>query len=78
MYKAALIHYGYAMAIDPKDHTLYSNQALVWYNMLDFGKALESAEKCIELNPNFAKGYFRKGKVLVELNRLDEAIAAYK
>jgi hypothetical protein len=35
-------------------------------------KALEDADKCIELRPEWEKGYFRKGAVLEEQNQLAE------
>ena len=77
-YSAALLHYHNAMATNPLDHTLYSNEALVWYSLKRYEQALASAEKCIELDPNFAKGYLRKGKALLEMHRVEEALASYK
>ena len=41
-------------------------------------KALEDAERCISLRPTWEKGYFRKGSVLEGLNRLEEALGAYR
>lgn len=34
--------------------------------------------QCIELDPNWAKGYLRKGAALHGLRRFDEAIEAYE
>ena len=78
-YKAALLHYHSAMETNPQDkHKLYSNVALVWYKLKRYKQALVSAEKCIELDPNFAKGYLRKGKALIEMHRVEEALASFK
>lgn len=39
---------------------------------------MEDAEKSINLNQAFARGYQRKGTALFYLNKLDDAIATYK
>jgi len=39
--------------------------------------ALEDANSCINLNPQFAKGYSRKGAALHALKRYNDSIAAY-
>ena len=41
-------------------------------------KALEYAEECTQVAPRWAKGYFRKFKALVNLNRFDEATEAHR
>ena len=45
--------------------------------MANFAKALEDGEKCIELKPDFSKGYQRKGLALLKMNKIDESIAAF-
>lgn len=39
---------------------------------------MEDAEKCINLNEGFARGYQRKGTALFYLNKLDDAIETYQ
>ncbi len=39
---------------------------------------MEDAEKCINLNQSFARGYQRKGTALFYLNKLDDAIETYQ
>lgn len=41
-------------------------------------KALADADKCTELDPKWDKGYFRRGAVLEELKRSDEALEAFR
>jgi stress-induced-phosphoprotein 1 len=41
-------------------------------------RLLEDAEKCINLNQNFARGYQRKGTALFYLDKLEEAVGTYK
>jgi stress-induced-phosphoprotein 1 len=46
--------------------------------MKQYEKALEDAEKCLQLNQGFARGYQRKGTALFYLDKLDEAIETYE
>ena len=41
-------------------------------------QALADANKCVELKPDFVKGYSRQGVALFGLDKLDEAKAAYE
>lgn len=42
-----------------------------------FEEAGHDAQAAIERRPSWSKGYFRRAEVLVELNKRDEALAAY-
>jgi len=55
---------------------LYSNRCAAYQEQKDWDKALEDAEKCIQLDASFPKGHFRKGQILAKLDRFDEAIKA--
>eukprot|EP00947_MAST-08B_sp_MAST-8B-sp1_P005813 g5813.t1 len=52
----------------------HSNRAACFLKLGQPEKALEDAEKCCELNPDFVKGYFRRGLALHALTRYGEAI----
>ena len=41
---------------------------------MNYTKALEDAETCIKLEPEYAKGYLRKGRALIQLGYLEESI----
>lgn len=41
-------------------------------------EALTDAVKCIEIKPDWAKGYQRKGHAEYELGKLGEAVATFK
>lgn len=58
---AAIEAYTQAIAIDPNDHVFYSNRCAAYMKNEDYSNALQDGEKCIEINPTWAKGYNRKG-----------------
>lgn len=55
---------------------LYSNRSMVRLNLNKVEEALADANKCIELDAAFVKGYHRKAQALTRLNEWDDAIAA--
>lgn len=77
----AIKHYSDAIAAAKGEadapHVLYSNRSACYSGLKEYEKALEDAEKTIELNSSFAKGYGRKGGALHGAHRFDEAIAAF-
>jgi Tetratricopeptide repeat. len=50
-----------ALAIEPENHILYSNRSAVYTAQNEYQKALEDAEKAIEIKPDWSKGHARKG-----------------
>lgn len=59
-----------AIELDPSNHVLYSNRSASYASIKDFNKALEDANKCVELSPGWSKGYGRKGAALHGLGDL--------
>lgn len=70
--------YTEAIGLDPENHILWSNRSAAYCKNSQYEKALEDAEKIIQINPNWSRGYSRKGAALHGLERLDEAIESYK
>ncbi|CAF1360246.1 unnamed protein product [Adineta steineri] len=70
--------YTQAIALDEKNHVLYSNRSAAYAKGTKYEEALKDAEKCISLKPDFVKGYSRKGAALSFLKRYDEAINVYE
>ncbi|EOY05767.1 Tetratricopeptide repeat (TPR)-like superfamily protein isoform 3 [Theobroma cacao] len=75
--KAAAL-YTQAIKQDPSNPTLYSNRAAAFLNLVKLNKALTDAETTITLNPQWEKGYFRKGCILEAMERYDDALAAFQ
>ncbi|KAF4132062.1 DnaJ domain [Phytophthora infestans] len=70
--------YTRAIKLDPENAVYYSNRSAAYLAMGDArGKALKDAEKCIELKPDWWKGYSRKGAAEHALLRFDAARATY-
>lgn len=76
-YRLAIQYYSQAIEFNPVDHLIFSNRSASYSLLGSFVKALPDAERCIFINPDFAKGYFRKGVALKGLNRLKEALDAF-
>jgi TolB-like protein/DNA-binding winged helix-turn-helix (wHTH) protein/tetratricopeptide (TPR) repeat protein len=44
----------------------------------DYGAAIEQSRRTLELDPGFAVGHYELGQAMVQLHRLDEAIAEFR
>jgi stress-induced-phosphoprotein 1 len=67
-----------AITHDPTDAVFYSNRSGAYASLKQFDKALEDANKCVELKPEFVKGYSRQGVAFFGLQKLGEAKQAYE
>ncbi|KAF1323395.1 putative molecular chaperone, partial [Globisporangium splendens] len=77
-YADAVEMYSRAIELDPDNAVYFSNRSAAYLAMGDArGKALKDAEKCIELKPEWWKGYSRKGAAEHALQRFDAARATY-
>lgn len=56
----------------------YSNRAACYTKLGAMPEGLKDAEKCIELDPTFSKGYTRKGAVQFFMKEYDKALETYK
>jgi len=70
--------YTQAIQIDPKNQVYYSNRSAAYLGALQNDKALEDAQKCVDLKADWSKGYFLLGSALVALSRFAEAVPAFK
>uniref|UniRef100_T1PII1 Stress-induced-phosphoprotein 1 n=1 Tax=Musca domestica TaxID=7370 RepID=T1PII1_MUSDO len=73
----AVAAYTEAIALDGKNHVLYSNRSAAYAKAGKFAEALEDAEQTIKLNPTWAKGYSRKGAAAAGLGDYMKAFEAY-
>lgn len=78
----ALSHYSKAIQLTPVGDdslkALFSNRSHVLKELGRNNAALNDACRCISIDPEWPKGHFRKATCLRQLDRLDEAIAAFR
>ena len=74
----AIEHYTAAINLDGTNVVYFSNRSAAYLKKNDAVNALADAESCIGLDPNFSKGYSRKGAALHAAKRYNDSIAAFQ
>mmetsp|Transcript_12437 Transcript_12437/g.31017 ORF Transcript_12437/g.31017 Transcript_12437/m.31017 type:complete len:243 (+) Transcript_12437:39-767(+) len=77
-FEEAVKQYSAAIDEDPFDHTLYSNRSAAYQQLGDYKNAARDASKTIQLDPEFVKGYARKGQAEFFLGNFGAAMEAYE
>jgi len=72
----AIEYYTYATELDPKNPIFFTNRSTAYFKMEKYDKSLRDANKAIKCDPKWAKGFYRKGVVLMELGQNEEALKA--
>lgn len=74
------VHYFTSALSQPSTnkHILYSNRAAAHIGLKHYAEALEDGKNCVELAPNWDKGYSRVGVAYLGLQKLDEAEENFK
>jgi len=75
--KTSIEKYAQAFKLVDSDHLLMSNRSHAYYKLGDYEAALEDADRAIKARPDWGKGYFRKGKALLALDRPGEALLTF-
>ena len=74
----AQILYSRAIELCNTSYALFGNRAAVYNTMGQFDNALTDAEAAIKCDPEWAKGYFRKGQALMGLKKPHAATEAFE
>eukprot|EP01084_Bolivina_argentea_P088616 159990_1 len=69
-YKNTIELYTQAIAMESTNHTLYSNRSAAYLKSLKYDLSLNDGNKCIQLQPDWDKGYVRKCTVKITQNKL--------
>lgn len=77
IYKKALLYYEKALLQNPNDLEVMSNLGLSYTWLEDFDKALEMSENMVSQDPNNFICYQSKGRSLLRLDRLEDALNNY-
>ncbi|POM60779.1 Transmembrane protein [Phytophthora palmivora] len=81
LYSDAVACFSEALAIAPSApnaHVFYSNRSAAQLKLNKAQEALNDADQCLSLKPNWPKGYSRRGSALYALGRYADAYRAYK
>lgn len=54
-FEEAILHYTYAIKLDPTNYTLHSNRSYTFLKVQQYYLALEDANETITLNPSWPK-----------------------
>ncbi|KAJ1911384.1 Hsp90 cochaperone [Mycoemilia scoparia] len=73
-FSEAIEYFTKAIEQAPTNHVLYSNRSASHASLKNWQEALEDGIKTVELKPDWAKGYGRKGAALFGLGKLEEAL----
>ncbi|XP_033099521.1 tetratricopeptide repeat protein 28-like [Anneissia japonica] len=76
-YPRAITLYTEAIKLDPTNHILFSNRSAAYVKIKQYEDALQDATRAKELNPKWAKAYYRQGVALQCLGRHADALAAF-
>ncbi|OIW10821.1 hypothetical protein TanjilG_27767 [Lupinus angustifolius] len=77
-YPEAIKHYTESLRRNPDEPRTYSNRAACYTKLGAMPEGLKDAEKCIELDPAFVKGYTRKGAVQFFMKEYEKALETYR
>lgn len=64
--------------MDPTNHVFYSNRSGAYASLKQYEDALKDATQCVEIKPDWAKGYQRKGLAEFYLNMFEAAEKSYE
>lgn len=70
--------YSAGIAVGGGDERIYSNRALCFHRLERYEEAVEDAQICVSLKPDFFKGYLRGAMALRALGKPEEALAFVK
>ncbi|GFP81793.1 hsp70-hsp90 organizing protein 3 [Phtheirospermum japonicum] len=77
-YPEAIKNYTESIKRNPNNPKAYSNRAACYTKLGAMPEGLKDAEKCIELDPTFSKGYTRKGAVQFFMKEFEKALETYQ
>jgi DnaJ family protein C protein 7 len=77
-YRGAIGAYSRAIAVSPKNATLYSNRAAAELMALQFQECIRDCDTVLSLEPTTSKAYFRKATAYKSLGRIEQAIESLK
>lgn len=72
----AIEYYTYATELDPNNPIFFTNRSTAYFKMKKFDKSLRDANKAIAKDKAWAKGHYRRGVVLMEMEQFKDALVS--
>ena len=66
------------LAINPGAVAVWGKRATTLYTLGRFEEGLESTDKALALNPDFSEALDTRGRILLEMNRIEEGLTALR
>ncbi|RHY75989.1 hypothetical protein DYB38_014047, partial [Aphanomyces astaci] len=76
-FATAIKEFTTAIAYEPHNHAYFSNRSAAYLNNGNAAAALQDANKCIEIDAKWSKGYARLGAAYYYVKSYEKAISAY-
>ena len=73
----AVEHYTSVLAAHPTDHEVLANRCLAYLNMDKGPESLQDAAMCVNLKPDWAKGFYRLGCALEKCKEWKDSAAVF-
>lgn len=77
-FEKAIHYYSRSILFDPTNPAVYSNRSQAYLYLKNYEGAEEDASKTIELDKNFVKGWYRRGKARFNRGYYRDAISDYQ
>ncbi len=77
-YNGALVEFGQALALNPRDPSAFFDMGVTRANQQDWPRAIAAYQRAIELDPSQWNYYYNLGIAFKAAGRLDEAILSYQ
>jgi stress-induced-phosphoprotein 1 len=77
-FPGAVKEYTEGLRRDPNSKGLYSNRCAAYLKLMEANYALKDAEKCLAIDPNFVKGWARKGNCHHLMKEYHKALDAFE
>ncbi|OZJ04722.1 hypothetical protein BZG36_01783 [Bifiguratus adelaidae] len=77
-YQEAIDKYAEAIQVNPQVPSYYTNRSICYIKTEAFGYAIADAEKAIEIDPNFVKGYYRRAIANMALCKFKESLRDFR
>lgn len=70
--------YSDAIDLDDANAVYFANRAFCHLKLENYGSAQQDASKAIELDPDYAKGYYRRASAFFAIGKYEQALNDFK